>query len=235
MGKNAISIRDVAKRSGVSIATVSNVLNNRCNVSDALRERVYRAVEELDYVANPIARSMRSSRTFTVGVMVVDLNCIFFAPLLKGIQNVLSKAGYSVITYDSNYDGETEKKYVRMMRNNLVDGLIIAGLSDTQNKAFYTQLTQACAAPVIAKRSPARVFPTTPRWSWRAISRPSAATTAFRRCCAPIFRSTAFSPPTIRWPWARCARCATPAFAFRRTSRWSVLTIPSFRRSSIPR
>ncbi len=55
---------------------------------------------------------------------------------------MLSKAGYSVITYDSNYDGETEKKYVRMMRNNLVDGLIIAGLSDTQNKAFYTQLTQ---------------------------------------------------------------------------------------------
>lgn len=150
LGKNAISIRDVAKRSGVSIATVSNVLNNRCNVSDALRERVYRAVEELDYVANPIARSMRSSRTFTVGVMVVDLNCIFFAPLLKGIQNVLSKAGYSVITYDSNYDGETEKKYVRMMRNNLVDGLIIAGLSDTQNKAFYTQLTQ---------EDPQRAFP----------------------------------------------------------------------------
>ncbi len=91
LGKNAISIRDVAKRSGVSIATVSNVLNNRCNVSDALRERVYRAVEELDYVrANPIARSMRSSRTFTVGVMVVDfLNCIFFAPLLKGIKRAV--------------------------------------------------------------------------------------------------------------------------------------------------
>lgn len=142
MGKNAVSIRDVAKRSGVSIATVSNVLNNRCNVSEELRQRVYQAVEELDYVANPIARSMRSSRTLTVGVMVVDLNCIFFAPLLKGIQNVLSKAGYSVIIYDSNYDGATERKYVQMMRNNLVDGLIIAGMSDTQNKAFYTKLTQ---------------------------------------------------------------------------------------------
>ena len=142
LGKNAVSIRDVAKRSGVSIATVSNVLNNRCNVSEELRQRVYQAVEELDYVANPIARSMRSSRTLTVGVMVVDLNCIFFAPLLKGIQNVLSKAGYSVIIYDSNYDGATERKYVQMMRNNLVDGLIIAGMSDTQNKAFYTKLTQ---------------------------------------------------------------------------------------------
>lgn len=142
MGKNVVSIRDVARHSGVSIATVSNVLNNRCNVSDALRQKVLQAVQELDYVANPIARSMRSSKTYTVGVIVVDLNCIFFAPLLKGIQNILSKAGYNVITYDSNYDADVEKRYVRMMKNNLVDGLIIAGLSDTKNRNFYAELTK---------------------------------------------------------------------------------------------
>lgn len=140
MGRNTISIRDVAQRSGVSIATVSNVLNNRCNVSDELRAKVLQAVEDLDYVANPIARSMRNSKTFIIGVIVVDLNCIFFAPMLKGIQNVTSKAGYSIITYDSNYDGELEKRYVRMMKNNLADGLIIAGLSDAENKSFYERI-----------------------------------------------------------------------------------------------
>lgn len=140
MGRNTISIRDVAQRSGVSIATVSNVLNNRCNVSDELRAKVLQAVKDLDYVANPIARSMRNSKTFIIGVIVVDLNCIFFAPMLKGIQNVTSKAGYSIITYDSNYDGELEKRYVRMMKNNLADGLIIAGLSDAENKSFYERI-----------------------------------------------------------------------------------------------
>ena len=140
MGRNPISIRDVAQRSGVSIATVSNVLNNRCNVSDELRAKVLQAVKDLDYVANPIARSMRNSKTFIIGVIVVDLNCIFFAPMLKGIQNVTSKAGYSIITYDSNYDGELEKRYVRMMKNNLADGLIIAGLSDAENKSFYERI-----------------------------------------------------------------------------------------------
>lgn len=150
MGKNAVSIRDVANRSGVSIATVSNVLNNRCHVSDALRERVLRAVDELDYIANPIARSMRSSKTYAVGVIVVDLNCIFFAPLLKGIRNVMSKAGYSVTIYDSNYDAEVEKRYVRMMKNNLVDGLVLAGLSDAGNRHFYEQL---------AREDPGRDFP----------------------------------------------------------------------------
>lgn len=140
MGRNTISIRDVAQRSGVSIATVSNVLNNRCNVSDELRAKVLQAAKDLDYVANPIARSMRNSKTFIIGVIVVDLNCIFFAPMLKGIQNVTSKAGYSIITYDSNYDGELEKRYVRMMKNNLADGLIIAGLSDAENKSFYERI-----------------------------------------------------------------------------------------------
>lgn len=136
MGRNAVSIRDVAQRSGVSIATVSNVLNERCKVSDGLRARVLQAVDELNYVANPIARSMRSSKTFIVGVIVVDLNCIFFAPLLKGIQNVMSKAGYNVIIYDSNYSSAMEKKYISMMKNNFVDGLIISGLSYEENIAF---------------------------------------------------------------------------------------------------
>jgi len=140
VAKKAVSIKDVAQRSGVSIATVSNVLNNRRYVSEQLRERVYEAVRELDYAASPIARSMRSSKTYTIGVIVLDFNCIFFAPLLKGIQNVMSKAGYSVVTYDSNYSGDLEKKYVRMMTNHMVDGLIFAGIANAHDREFYADL-----------------------------------------------------------------------------------------------
>lgn len=144
------SIRDVAKRAGVSIATVSNVLNQRCNVSDALRERVSQAVDELGYVTNPIARSMRNSRTNTVGILVLDINCIFFAPLLKGAQRVLSASGYNVNIFDSCYDSELELKYVRNMRNSLVDGLILAGVANRKNLEFYES---------IAKDAEQRPFP----------------------------------------------------------------------------
>lgn len=140
MKKKTSSIRDVAGLSGVSIATVSNVLNNRCAVSDALRQRVLQAAAELNYTANPIARSMRSHRTMNIGIIVLDFNCIFFAPLLKGVQNVMSKNGYSVITYDSNYDSELEHRYVRTMRNNLVDGIILAGNHNAADRAYYTAL-----------------------------------------------------------------------------------------------
>lgn len=140
MAKSKVSIKDVAAAAGVSIATVSNVLNNRCYVSEALRERVFRAVNDLNYTVNPIARSMRSSRTYTIGVVVLDLNCIFFAPMLKGIQNIMSKAGYSVITYDSNYNRELEEKYAQTMANSMVDGLILAGISTEENRLFYAAL-----------------------------------------------------------------------------------------------
>ena len=140
MARRTVSIKDVAAASGVSIATVSNVLNNRRFVSEELKQRVYKAVDELDYTVNPIARSMRASKSFAVGVVVLDLNCIFFAPMLKGIQKVMSRAGYSVIMYDSNYSMELEMKYSRMLANSMVDGIILAGISTEENSMFYSSL-----------------------------------------------------------------------------------------------
>lgn len=143
MHDQAATIKDVAKSAGVSIATVSNVLNDRRNVSPELRNRVLKAVEQLGYVANPIARSMRNSRTYTVGILVVDINCIFFAPLLKGAQNVLFGAGYNVNIFDSNYNSESELRFVKKMYNNLADGLILASVADYENLKHYGQLTQS--------------------------------------------------------------------------------------------
>ena len=75
------SIKDVALHSGTSIATVSNVLNERGNVSEELQARVLKAAQELGYAASPIARSMRNRKTNTICVVVSDINCIFFAPV----------------------------------------------------------------------------------------------------------------------------------------------------------
>ncbi len=143
MHNRSSSIKDVALHSGTSIATVSNVLNNRGNVSEELRSRVLKSAEELRYSANPIARSMRNRRTNTVSVVVSDINCIFFAPVLKGIQKVLSAANYNIMFYDSNYDPELEHKYITAARNSWADGLILAGLANSQNREYYRKIVSS--------------------------------------------------------------------------------------------
>ncbi len=140
MSGRPASIKDVALHSGTSIATVSNVLNERGNVSEDLRGRVLKSARELGYSASPIARSMRSHKTNTICVVVSDINCIFFAPVLKGIQKVLSDAQYNIIFYDSNYDPELEHKYIIAAKSNWADGLILAGLANSQNLDFYRQV-----------------------------------------------------------------------------------------------
>jgi len=131
------SIKDVAKRSGASIATVSNVLNNHRFVSEELREKVMLAVHELGYAVNPIARSLKNKRVESVGVIVSDINCVFFAPLLKGIQNVLNKAGYHMMIYDSDYEVEREIRYIQSMGASYIGGLILAGISDSEPHDFF--------------------------------------------------------------------------------------------------
>ncbi len=140
MAGKVSSIRDVAMRSGTSIATVSNVLNERGNVSEELQARVLKAAQELGYAASPIARSMRNRTTNTICVIVSDINCIFFAPVLKGIQKVLSAAKYNIMFYDSNYDPALERKYITAAKNSWADGLILAGLAHPHHTEFYKNI-----------------------------------------------------------------------------------------------
>ncbi|NLG25171.1 MAG: LacI family transcriptional regulator [Clostridiales bacterium] len=140
------SIKDVAQRSGTSISTVSNVLNDRKFVSDELRTRVLKAVEEMGYSANPIARSLKSRRSGLVGVIISDINCVFFAPMLKGIQNVLARAGYSMVTCDSNYKADRAVEYIKKLQGHWADGLILAGMSVEECTDFFENLAQSPAS-----------------------------------------------------------------------------------------
>lgn len=141
------TIKDVAKRAGTSISTVSNVLNNRRTIRDDLRQRILMASKELGYVANPIAKGLKMNKSYNIGVIVTDINCIFFAPLLKGIQGVLAPAGYNMMIYDSNYNPEKETQYVRAMRSNRADGIILAGIADHLNKETFSQIVPSESQP----------------------------------------------------------------------------------------
>jgi LacI family transcriptional regulator len=128
-------IKQVAERAGVSIATVSHVINNTRYVTDGTKNKVHRAMEELDYQPNSVARSLRNQKTKTIGLIVPilpsDTSNFFFMTVAQGIQKTLKQYGYQVLmTNNSTEELEEEKEQIRLFSSKLIDGLIIASIAD---------------------------------------------------------------------------------------------------------
>lgn len=119
-----VTIKDIAKLADVSVATVSYVLNGNRYVSPELRSRVTDAIDELGYSPNLVARSLRQSRTGTIGLIVPDNSNPFFAEIAKGVEDAGFEQGYSVILCNSNAMPERELAYLEVLRSKRVDGII---------------------------------------------------------------------------------------------------------------
>ena len=120
----AATIRDVAQRATVSVASVSRVLNGAGPVAEATRQRVLEAVEALQYVPHSGARSLSTSKTQTVGVILPDLYGDFFSELIRGLDVAAREHGYHLIVSSSHDDAEEASAAIRSMRGR-VDGLIV--------------------------------------------------------------------------------------------------------------
>ncbi|MHB1416599.1 MAG: LacI family DNA-binding transcriptional regulator, partial [Chloroflexota bacterium] len=120
------TMRDVAKRAGVSTATVSLVLNKTRFVSDELTRRVTEAMEELGYRPDAVARSLRRQSTKTIGVLIPTILSPFYPPVLKAIDTTISAAGLSMLLANSKEGDESEATLISLMREKRVDGLLIA-------------------------------------------------------------------------------------------------------------
>jgi LacI family transcriptional regulator len=129
-------VRDVAARAGVSVGTVSRVLNDYPDVSPSLRARVQAAMRELAFQPNALARNFRQQRSHTVGVVVPDITAPFFADLVKQIEAVAIESGYTVVVGNSANIGERENAYLAWLSVRGVDGLVIAPTASTDNSAF---------------------------------------------------------------------------------------------------
>jgi LacI family transcriptional regulator len=147
------TIFDVALRSGVSATTVSHVLNGTRFVAHHSRQRVLAAVEELGYQPNAAARSLRSRRRRIVGLLVTNLQNRGFAALLEGIDRTMAEAGYSIIVSASRGDPDVELTCVRMLREQRVDGLILAGSAGASDRALLA-LHEAGLPMVCINRTP---------------------------------------------------------------------------------
>ena len=120
------TIRDVARLADVSIATASRVMNGKRTVKEALRLRVTRATEALDYHPDSVARSLKVRRTKTVGVVVPDVSNPFFPEIMRGMEDVARRSGYSILFCNSNEDEGLERSHLSMLFSRRVDGVVIA-------------------------------------------------------------------------------------------------------------
>lgn len=119
-----VTIKDIASRADVSIATVSYVINKSRHVSPELTARVQKTIDELGYRPHEIARSLRSNRTRTIGLIVPDSSNPFFAEIAKGVEDAGFQAGYSVILCNSNAMLERELAHINVLSSKWVDGII---------------------------------------------------------------------------------------------------------------
>ena len=124
------TVRDVARRAGVSAMTVSRVINDVAGVRPETRLRVERAVAELDFVPNGVARGLMSSKSGTLGLIVPDISNPFFSILARGAETVARRAGYRVLLCNSEGDLGLERQYVQDMISHRVEGLMIAPVGD---------------------------------------------------------------------------------------------------------
>jgi LacI family transcriptional regulator len=121
------NITDVARRAGVSTASVSRVLNRNYPVSDGVRQRVLEAVRDLGYVANAHARALLTSTSGTVGVILHDVSDPYFAEIVRGIQEVAARENRLVVICNSLREPTREITYIEMLRAHRVDAIIMAG------------------------------------------------------------------------------------------------------------
>lgn len=119
------TIRDVARLARVSISTVSRVQSGAASVKPETKERVLQALRQLDYQPDDVARSMVMKRTHTIGVVIPDITNPFFPSVIKGIEDLARKRGYSTILCNTDESPEEEQKAIRMLRQKRVDGLVI--------------------------------------------------------------------------------------------------------------
>jgi LacI family transcriptional regulator len=124
-------MKDVARLAGVSIQTVSVVVNDKAVVTPETRERILSAVEALGYRPLAVGRSLRTGSTRTIGLMVADITNPFFARMAEAVEEHTHAAGYNLILYNSHSDAERERIYLQMAAERWVDGMLVVTTTDT--------------------------------------------------------------------------------------------------------
>lgn len=123
--RNPITVKDVALEAGVSTATVSRVINGDAKVRSETAEKVQKVLESSGYRMNQVARSLKTRKTHTIGIIAPEFKNDFFMSIVTGVEAVLKKEGYSVILCSSQENIDEEKARLRLLKEKSVDGVVI--------------------------------------------------------------------------------------------------------------
>lgn len=145
------TIHDVAKKAGVAPITVSRVINNSGYVSQKVRARVKAAIEELGYVPNVIARSLKSKRTNTIALMITDITNPYFNLLARGVEDAACEAGFNVIICNTDESQDQEDDYIQLLLQKQVDGILLVP-ADSNSKSIELIKKQNTSIVVIDRR-----------------------------------------------------------------------------------
>ncbi len=125
MPDSPVSIREVAARAGVSVGTVSNVLNRPEIVAESTRRRVQSAIKQLGFVRNESARQLRAGKSRTIGLLVLDVANPFFTDLARGVEDEANESGLAVILCNSGDQLAKEQRYLELLEEHRVQGILI--------------------------------------------------------------------------------------------------------------
>ncbi len=156
-GEN-ITIKDIAEKCGVSVTTVSRVLNDKPDVNDETRSKVLKVIEDSNYRPNGMARSLVINQTYSIGLIIPDINNPYFPEVARGVEDQAQNSSYSVIFSSTDNKLEREQEVIDLMLQKRVDGLIVS--LSLANKDILKRL-ESKKIPVVQldRRIPDSIYP----------------------------------------------------------------------------
>ena len=136
------TIKDVANRLNVSISSVSRAFNDKYDIKKETRELILKTAEEMGYLPNPIAKKLSQNKTLNIGVIVPEFVNEFYSEIIMAIQEVFINEGYQILVMQSEENPVQELKNVKTLIHNMVDGLIIAPTTESNNMEYYLKQQQ---------------------------------------------------------------------------------------------
>ena len=147
------TMKDVAKATGFSTATISRVFSGKDTVTPATRKKIFKTAEKLGYQPNKMAAALRSGKSRTIGVIVPNIDSEVFASAIKSMEQLLQSQGYYVVICQSHESFEEEKKIIDNLRNLQVDGVIVSISKNTTNLDHLNQPKASGVGVVLFDRS----------------------------------------------------------------------------------
>lgn len=155
VNKLTVTIKDIANKANVSITTVSRVINNKKEgIGEETRKKILQIIEELDYSPDSIARSMKTKKTKSIGLIIPDIRNPYFPELVRGVEEIANQSNYDVLLYNTDGSEHKELESLKLIKENKVDGIIFTSSNTTTFDAGNKRYINNDSSVIFIDRAP---------------------------------------------------------------------------------